>query len=162
MRLQSIVNTGNLEHEDSVQARVDLWEQVRILREQVEAYRQAGHELLSAEEQQALDMVQCARVLTTPYVRARSRAHSRSSAGSRSRDSSVSSQFDIVDVAIAQVAHSSSVVGDNSSVVGDNSLVVSDSSLVVPVHSGPRPGLIIRRTAVVMINTGKGNSGGGK
>ena len=65
LRLQSIVNTGNLEHEDNVQARVDLWEQVRILREQVEAYRQAGHELLSAEEQQALDAVQCARVLTT-------------------------------------------------------------------------------------------------
>ena len=91
LRLQSIVNAGNLEHEDNVQARVDLWEQVRILREQVEAYRQAGHELLSAEEQQALDAVQCARVLTTPYVRARSRAHSRSSAGSKSRDSSVSS-----------------------------------------------------------------------
>ena len=120
LRLQSIFNASNLEPEDNVQARVDLWEQVRILREQVEAYRQAGHKLLSAEEQQALDAVQCARVLTTPYVRARSRAHSRSSAGSKSRDSSVSSQFNIIDIAVAQVGDNSSVVGDNSSVVSDN------------------------------------------
>ena len=42
LRLQSIVDAGNLEPEDNVQARVDLWEQVRILREQVDAYRQAG------------------------------------------------------------------------------------------------------------------------
>ena len=54
-----------LSHEDNVRARVDLWEQVKVLREQVEAYRQAGHELLSTEEQQALDSVQCTRVLPT-------------------------------------------------------------------------------------------------
>ena len=65
LRLQSIIDSGNLEPEDNVRARIDLWEQVKVLRNQVEAYRQAGHELLSAEEQQALDGVQCARVLTT-------------------------------------------------------------------------------------------------
>ena len=62
LRLQSIVDAGNLEPEDNVQARVDLWEQVRILREQVDAYRQAGHELLSPEEQQAFGPV-CAGIV---------------------------------------------------------------------------------------------------
>ena len=37
LRLKSIVEAGGLEHEDNVQSRVYLWEQVRILKEQVDA-----------------------------------------------------------------------------------------------------------------------------
>ena len=52
--LQSIVDGGGLEHEENVRVHVKLGELVKVLRDQVEAYRQAGHELLSVEEQQAL------------------------------------------------------------------------------------------------------------
>ena len=119
-RLQLVIDARGLEHKDNMQARVEPWEQVKILREQVDAYRQAGHELLSADKQQALNAIQCASVLSMPYVRGRSRIHSKSSAGSRSRDSSVCSQFDVVEIPVAQV--------DNTSVVSDNSLVVFDMS----------------------------------
>ena len=70
---------------------------MKLLREQVELCRKSGFELLSSEEQKELDAAECARVLHTPFLRARSRsrANSISSDKSRSREPSASGSFEI-------------------------------------------------------------------
>ena len=69
-RLKSVVDGSTLSPEDDVNARIDLWHQVKLLREQVELCRKSGFELLSSEEQKELDAAECARVLHTPFLRA--------------------------------------------------------------------------------------------
>ena len=71
-RLKKVVDGSTLSPEDDTDARISLWNQVKLLREQVETYRESNLELLTSEEQQELDAVECARVLHTPLLRARS------------------------------------------------------------------------------------------
>ena len=97
-RLQALVNSKSLTPPETAQARVDLWEQVQLLRDQVEIFRKTGQELLSPEEQAELDAVRRTEVLNTPLTR--SRTNSRSS--SRSREPSVSS-FEVVDIPTIQI-----------------------------------------------------------
>ena len=68
-RLKSVVDGSTLSPEDVVQSRIDLWNQVKLLREQVELCRRSGFELLTNEEQKELDAAECARVLHTPMLR---------------------------------------------------------------------------------------------
>ena len=97
-RLKKVVDGSTLSPEDDTDARISLWNQVKLLREQVETYRESNLELLTSEEQQELDAVECARVLHTPLLRARSR--SISSDKSRSREPSVSRSFEILTIPI--------------------------------------------------------------
>ena len=97
-RLKKVVDGSTLSPEDDTDARISLWNQVKLLREQVEIYRESNLELLTSEEQQELDAVECARVLHTPLLRARSR--SISSDKSRSREPSVSRSFEILTIPI--------------------------------------------------------------
>ena len=61
-RLKKVVDGSTLSPEDDTDARISLWNQVKLLREQVEIYRESNLELLTSEEQRELDAVECARV----------------------------------------------------------------------------------------------------
>ena len=83
---------------------------------EVEIYRESNLELLTSEEQRELDAVECARVLHTPLLRARSR--STSSDKSRSRQPSISRSFEIltfpIDPSASRMSSSASMVADEA------------------------------------------------
>ena len=65
-RFKSVFDSSTLSPGDDTSPWISLWNQVKLLLEQVEIYRESNLELLTSEEQRELDAVECARVLHTP------------------------------------------------------------------------------------------------
>ena len=117
-RLKRIVDGSTLSPKDDTNAKIDLWNQVKLQHEQFEIYRKSGRELLTSEEQKDLDAVECARVLHTPMLRLRSRSRSTSSNKSRSREPSKSHSFEIltfpVDPSVLRMLSSTSTAANEA------------------------------------------------